>query len=573
VEKGKGKKQKVKDNKKEDLRIGVFVCKCGTNIAGFLDVPDVAEYARSLPNVTFVRENLFSCSETGVSDIKQAIKDNNLNRVVVAACTPLTHEPTFRAACEEAGLNPYLFEFVNIREHVSWVHKGEKEEATGKAKDLVRMGAARAAKLESKEKITADVSPDVLIIGGGVAGMSSALSLANRGFKVKLVEKENELGGMAKSLNRLYPEDIDAQGFVDEKISEVTGNDNIEVFTGTEIEKVEGFIGNYRVQIKSSARKDKEFIVGVIIVATGSKTLNPEGLFNYDGSKIIDMLQFEQKLKNNEIEGVNNYVMILCAGSRNRERVYCSRICCMSAVKNALLVKEKNPVAQVFILYRDLQAYGVVNEEIFRKAKIKGVRFVRYSPDNPPVVEDKTVRVHSDVLGKELSLSYDMVVLATPLIAPEDNTELSRKMKVPLDENKFYYEAHIKLRPLDFSTAGIYVCGTAHWPASAGESITQAFGAAARASIHLERKYVEVEPIVSTVFYEEKCRGCGLCASLCPFNAIKMVDTPAGVKAKVVEVACRGCGICGASCYTHAIKMNHFTDEQLKAQIGAFLEE
>jgi len=557
----------------EKLRIGVFVCNCGTNIGGFLDVPEVAEYSKTLPGVVYVKENLFTCSESGVNEIKEGIKNNNLNRVVVAACTPLTHEPTFRAACEEAGLNPYLFEFVNIREQCSWVHKNEREEATQKAKDLVRMGVARASKLEPKDRITAGVIPSALVIGGGISGLSAALSLANRGFKVKLIEKEKKLGGLVKSLYKIYPENINAEEYINQKINEVKKNKNINVFTSTEIKNVGGYIGNYKVKAENDKGNELNFDIGVIIVATGAKTLSPEGLFSYDGKKVIDMLQLEDKLKNDGISQYKNFVMILCAGSRNNERVYCSRICCMSAIKNALLIKEKNPESKIFILYRDLQAYGTTNEETLRRAKINGIRFVNYSLNKLPEVEDNTVRVYNEILGKELLIPADLIILATPLVAPEDNENLSKKLKVTLDENGFYLEAHIKLRPLDFSTNGIYVCGTAHWPASTEESTTQALGAAARSSIHLEKKYVMVEPIVSSVYYEDECRGCGLCASLCPSNAIEMVETPKGVKAKVIEVACRGCGICGASCYRHAIRMNHFSDEQIKAQIRAFLEE
>jgi heterodisulfide reductase subunit A len=550
----------------EELRIGVFVCRCGTNIAGFLDTENVAEYAKTLPNVVFTRENLFSCSEAGVTDIKNAITANKLNRVVVAACTPLTHEPTFRAACEDAGLNPYLFEFVNIREQCSWVHKTLRQEATQKAKDLIRMGVARASLLEPMESIVTDVIPSALVIGGGIAGLTAALALANRGFEVKLVERQEELGGMLRNLHQIYPYNLEAREFINSKIKEVEKNAEIEILTGHSLEELHGFIGNYQATVASSDGSAKELKIGVIIVATGASLLVPEGSFNYNGKDIIDQLQLEERLRDGAFEA-QNVVMIKCVGARVKERLYCSRICCMTAIKDGILIKKKNPDANVHILYRDLMCYGVANEEMLRQAKELGVRFVNYSLARPPIVEEDKVKVHSDVLGRDLELESDLVVLVTPLIPREGATELSKLLKVPLDEYKFFLEAHVKLRPNDFATEGIYICGSAHWPVSTGEAIQQALGAASRASIHLTNKKVKVEPIVSMLFDEEACRGCGLCASLCPYAAIEMVETEKGIKAKMIEVACKGCGVCAASCYKQAIKMNHYSNEQLTAQI------
>ena len=550
----------------EELRIGVFVCRCGTNIAGFLDTEDVAEYAKTLPSVVFTRENLFSCSEAGVTDIKNAITENELTRVVVAACTPLTHEPTFRAACEDAGLNPFLFEFVNIREQCSWVHKALRDEATQKAKDLIRMGVARAALLEPREAIVTDVIPSALVIGGGIAGLTAALALGNRGFDVKLVEREEELGGMLRNLHQIYPYNLEAGEFINSKIKEVEKSTKIEVLTGHSLQEVRGFIGNYQATVSSEDGSTKDFKVGVIIVATGASLLVPEGMFNYNGEDVINQLELEESLKNGKLDA-KNIVMIKCVGARVKERVYCSRICCMTAIKDGILIKKKNPDANVHILYRDLMCYGVANEEMLRQAKELGVRFVNYSLNKPPVVEDGKVKVHSNVLGRDLELESDLVVLITPLVAREGAAELSKLLKVPLDEYKFFLEAHVKLRPNDFATDGIYICGSAHWPVSTGEAIQQALGAAARASIHLTNKKVKVEPIVSMLFDEDACRGCGLCASLCPYAAIEMVETEKGIKAKMIEVACKGCGVCAATCYKQAIKMNHYSNEQFTAQI------
>ena len=570
-----------------EVRIGTFICNCGTNIAGFIDTKAVSDYAKTLPNVVYSRENLFSCSEAGVTDIQNAIKEHGLNRVVVAACTPRTHEPLFRAAVEEAGLNKYLFEFVNIREHVSWVHKADREIATQKAKDLVRMGVARATRLEPKEEITTDVERSALVIGGGISGLTAALSLAKRGFTVRLVEREKELGGLVRHLNKLYPSGVSASEFVAAKAEEVRCHPRIQVATSSKVTDVKGYIGHYRATIgpiaesedpagaeTGTSRGSQDFLCGVIVVATGARQLVPDGYFGYDGSRVISQLQLEGLLKQGKVNAAlgKRFVMILCAGARIPERIYCSKICCMNAIKNAMLLKEAVPGASVHVLYRDLQCYGVANEEIYRRAKEMGVRFVNYSPENPPVVAGGKVKVLNPILGREMTLEADLVVLSPPLVPNEGADDISKMLKVPLDENKFFLEAHVKLRPMDFATDGIYVCGTAHWPATTGESIAQALGAASHASIPLTRGFVKVEPIVSELYDEEACRGCGMCAANCPYGAIEIVETPKGPKAKFIEVACKGCGVCAATCYRRAIAMSHYTDEQLNSQVEAYLK-
>ncbi len=555
-----------------EIRIGVFVCNCGSNIAGFLKCGEIAEYAKTLPNVVFTRENLFSCSEAGVKDIKNAIIENKLNRVVVAACTPRTHEPTFRAACEEAGMNPFQFEFVNIREQCSWAHKAETDLATQKAKDLIRMGVARAALLEPQQPISATVEPTALVIGGGIAGMTAAQSLALRGFQVTLVEREAKLGGLVTRLHQILPGDIPAEKLITEKIEAITCDPRIEIITNGKLLDVKGYVGNYLVTIQDQKQEPLKKKFGVIIVATGANVLTPQRKYNYNGSDIITQLELEGRLRDKKFSA-QNVVMIQCVESRNRERVYCSRICCMTAIKNGIILKQRNPRAKVHILYRDLMCYGVENEEYLRRAKQLGVRFIKFAEEKPPEVQGHQVRVFNDVLGREMTLDFDLLALATPFIPNDGVEELSKMLKVPLDENKFFLEAHIKLRPVDFATDGIYVCGTAHWPASTSEAIFQALGAAARASIHLTRREVAVEPIVSMLFDEDLCRGCGLCASVCPYGAIEMVQTAKGIKAHMIAVACKGCGTCGATCYKHAIKMNHFSDEQMLAQIQAAFEE
>jgi heterodisulfide reductase subunit A len=549
-------------------RIGVFVCNCGTNIAGFMECKSVAEYAAKLPNVVFVRENLYSCSEAGVNDIKQAIIDNKLDRVVVAACTPRTHEPTFRAACKDAGLNPYHFEFVNIREHCSWVHKEDRDMATRKAKDLIRMGVARSACLEPMEPIVGNVVERALVVGGGISGMTAALELANRGFEVVLIEKEKQLGGLVKSLFEIYPWGEKADRFIKALVPRVERNRKIRVIKSCEVTDVKGYVGNYEATLSAG---NETLVAGVIVLATGARPLLPEGLFGHDSRRVITMLELEAILRRSK-RGPKNVVMIACAGARIPERPYCSRICCMTAIKNGITLKEKWKAA-VTILYRDLMCYGVRNENMLADAKKAGVRFINYSPDKPPVIEKGKVTVSSEILGRDLDVPADLLVLATPLVPQEGNAAMSRILKVPVDEHGFFLEAHVKLRPLDFATDGIFVCGTARWPSSIKECLEQAVGAASRASTYLARGEVEVEPIVS-VIDEEECRGCGLCVALCPYGAIELFETEKGKKARTIEVACKGCGTCGATCYRHAIRMKHYSDEQLGAQIkAAFVEE
>ena len=548
----------------DETRIGVFVCHCGTNIGGFLDVPEVTEYARSLPHVVFAQENLYTCSDGGLTEIKTAVEEQHLNRVVVASCTPRTHEPLFRNTCKEAGLNPYLFEFVNIRDQCSWVHMREQDAATEKARDLVRMGVAKAALLEAKEEIEVEVTPVAMVIGGGISGITSALALANRGFEVKLVERESEMGGMVKDLYRLYPTDVDGSFFMRRRIRAVQEHPNIEVVTSARLTDVAGFIGNYDVLVERDG-EEISFKVGVIIVATGAAVLEPEGQYGYDGEKVITQYQLDKMLKAGQFRA-DNVVMIQCVGTRTKERPYCSRICCVIAVKNAMQIKEQNPDAQIFILYRDLQTYGTEYEEYIEEARRSGIIFLRFSPDDPPVVEAAQVRVASPLLGDVLRIPYDHVVLSSPLIAHPDARELAQMLKIPQDQYGFFLEAHVKLRPVDFATDGIYLCGCAHWPAHIGESVSQAYAAASRASIPLTKGRVQVEPIISVVD-PDLCIGCGLCEEVCPYAAIQLKDTPTGRKAETIKASCKGCGACGAGCPAKAITMQHFTDEQIFAQI------
>jgi heterodisulfide reductase subunit A2 len=556
--------------KNDDIRIGVFLCHCGSNIAGYLNMEELAEFAEKLPHVAFVQRNLYTCSEGGINEIKKAITEQNLNRVVVASCTPRTHEPLFRSSCGEAGLNPYLFEMVNIRDQCSWVHMKEPEDGTTKAEDLIRMGVAKAALLEPQEVIMSEVEVRALVIGGGISGMTAALALANRGYEVVLVEKEAALGGMLNRLNRLGPTMTPAREFAEEKVGAVTGHPNVTVFTGARVLEAQGFIGKYAVDIETESGV-KKIDIGVIIVATGARPFVPEGLYGYDGKRVVTQLEMEMLLKEGLSPDIQNVVMIQCVGSRNEERPYCSRICCQTAVKNAMLIREQNPDAKVTILYRDMQMYGVENEEMFRDSKARGVRYMNYDPGKPPEVEPDKVRVYHALLGRDMKLPADLVVLSTPLVAQEDAEEISRLLRVPADENGFFLEGHVKLKPLDFATDGVFLCGSARFPANIREAVAQGLGAASRASIPLSKGSVVVEPIISVLADEDACRGCGLCVALCPYGALEIQKTEKGRKVHVIDVACKGCGVCAATCYQHALSINSFTDQQIRSQLEAYL--
>ena len=548
----------------DDIRIGVFICHCGTNIGGVLDISELTEYAKTLPNVVYSDANLYTCSEVGLSEIRNNIKDNNLNRVIVASCSPRTHEPLFRSTCQEAGLNPYLFEMVNIRDQDSWVHMKEPKKGTEKAKDLIRMGVYKASLLEPLEKMQVGIIPSAIVIGGGIAGMNSALNLANQGFNVSLIEKESELGGLLRYLNKLYPTNEDASNILETR-NLVENHKKIDVYKSAVIEKIEGYVGNYKAVICQN-KKTIEIEAGAIIVATGAIPLSPEGYYDYNGKTIISQLELEDILKKNELTA-NNITMIQCVGCRNEERKYCSNICCMTALKNAILIKEQNPDANVNIIFRDIQTQGVTYEAYYRIAREKGILFIKYVPEKPPVIKKDQIEVYNEFLNQVIGFPFDLVVLSMPLIANKDSEHLAKMLKVPLEENNFFLEAHVKLRPVDFATDGVFVCGSAHWPADISESISQSNAAASRASTILSKEMLEVEGSTAEV-NSELCVGCEACIKMCPYSAIyKDEDTDIVVVNKVV---CKGCGVCGASCPQNAITIHHFTSDQLIAEIVTY---
>ncbi len=556
-----------------EVRIGVFICHCGKNIGGYVDVPQVVEYARQLPNVAYAEHNLYTCSEEGTSSIKKSILEYTLNRVVVASCTPRTHEPLFRTACEEAGLNKYLFEFANIREQVSWVHMNLPQEATEKAKSLVRAAVAKARLLEPLEEVEVEVLPSCMVIGGGIAGMSATLNLAKQGFDVHLVEKGAELGGTLLDLHKLFPTNKEARDLINPLIHELKEHDRIKTYLGTKVKEVAGFIGNFDVTLDHGDRESK-LNVGTIIVAIGATEFKPIGQYSYgEMTGVLTQLELEKQMKEGTVDG-QNIVMINCVGARVAERAYCGRFCCLTAIKNAALIKENNPAAKVWILHRDLMAYGVDFEDYYRKAMEAGVRFIRYSLTSPLKVigngRVERVKVYHQLIQKEIELPCDTVVLTTPLIPHVDNEELSKMLKVPLGQEGFFLEAHLKLQPVEFATDGIYICGSARWPVEVTEAIFQGYASASKAAIPMSRGYVRPEAITASV-NKDACAGCGICVTLCPYSAIT-INTENGRRvSNVISALCKGCGTCGAACPSGAISMNHFTDEQLFAQIEALV--
>jgi heterodisulfide reductase subunit A len=552
----------LEEKAQSDARIGVFICDCGSNIAGYLDMKELVEYAKTLPNVVFVQENLYTCSEGGINEIKSAIPSQGLNRVVVASCTPRTHEPLFQSGCEEAGLNPYLFEMANIRDQCSWVHQKERERGTERAKAQIAMAVAKAARLKELSRIQLGIFHRAVVIGGGLSGMSAALALGNMGYEVDLIEKGDRLGGLLNDLNMVMPAGEKPSLLVDDLIGRLKELPVVRIHTRAVVDKVEGYVGNYQVTINAAGQKNR-VQAGVIVVAIGARVLKPEGMFGYDGEKVITHLDLEARLKQG-MPDAGKVVMIQCVGSRCEERTYCSRICCMAAVKNAILLKEANPDTAVTILYRDMQMYGVENEDLFRRSKELGVRYVTYDVSRPPVVESGQVKVHHLRMGKDLTMPTDLVVLSTPLVAQEDAGDISSMLKVPLNNNGFFLEGHVKLKPLDFATDGIYLCGNARFPATIREAVSQGLGAASRAAIVLSKEALFTSGIVADI-NPETCCGCLGCVDVCPFGAINFFADRS--ICQVNKVLCKGCGGCAATCPSGSARLDGFSNDQIYAQI------
>jgi heterodisulfide reductase subunit A len=558
----------------ERPRIGVFVCKCGINIAGVVDVPAVAEYAASLPYVDFATTNLYSCSQDTQETISQIIKEKNLNRVVVAACTPKTHEPLFQETLTNAGLNKYLFEMCNIRNQNSWVHKNNPDLATEKAKDLIRMAISKVALMEPLEEAELEVNQTALVVGGGIAGMAAARSLAAQGYETHIVEQNTQLGGQACKLYKT-PKGEDIQEKLTQLIEEVTSDDNIQVHLDTKLSGVDGFVGNFKSRLASSAGEN-ELEHGVAILATGASPLKPQEYHYGEDSRIVTALELDQKLIAGDasLKEMNTAVFIQCVGSREPERMYCSRVCCTHAIDNALQLKKLNPEMSVYILYRDIRTYGE-RELLYKEAREAGVIFIRYNLEEKPQVQldgdNLIVTVLDHVLGRPVQIEADILSLASAVV-PNKDEMLANFFKVPLNDDGFFVEKHAKLGPSEFATDGVFLCGLAHYPKPIDESIAQGKAAASRAVTLLSRKTIFTSGTVATTV-PANCSSCGVCTSICPYNAPSFIEEgPFSGKAQINPVLCKGCGLCVASCRSGAIRLKGFDNDQIFAQIFSVSE-
>ncbi len=563
-----------RDVSKEEPRIGVFVCHCGINIGGVVNVPQVVEYAKTLPNVAYAEANVYTCSQDTQKLICEEIQQNKLNRVIVASCTPRTHEPLFKETVREAGLNPYLFEMTNIRDQCSWVHMHEPKEATEKAKDLVRSIVAKAALLKPLKKPVISVTQVGLIIGGGVSGMTAALELAKQGFEVHLIEKEKELGGHLRTMYSLLGEKGDPKEKVNAIVDEVMKNDKIHVYTEAEVAEVQGFVGNFKSKIHQRNGSEKEIQHGIVIVATGAVEYRPTEYFYDKDPRVVTQHELEEDLAKGEFNA-KNVVMVQCIGARTKERPNCSRICCGQAIKNALKIKEVSPQTEVYVLFKDIRSYGF-KEDYYRDAAMKGVTFINYGDERKPELTKEGNKLKmafwEPVLKQQLDIEPDLVVLSAATIPNPENKHIAELLKVPLTKDGSFLEAHMKLRPVDFATDGVFLCGMAHSPKYIEESIAQACAAASRAATILSKNTLEMEGIIANVD-EDLCSACRVCEYLCPYNAVEMKDKDGKPIAHVIEALCKGCGACGTACPTKAITMGHFTTQEILAQVKAALVE
>jgi len=555
-----------KDVRREAPRIGVFVCNCGINIGGVVRVPEVAEYARTLHGVVYVEENLFTCSQDTQDKMTEVVREKGLNRVVVAACTPRTHEALFQETLINAGLNKYLIEMANIRNQDSWVHADDPDAATEKAKDLVRMAVAKAALFSSLQQAELPISHAALVVGGGVAGLTAALSLSRQGYQVHLVEKTEKLGGNARCLNKTF-QDENIQDFTTDLIRQVESERRINVHLNSEIRNVDGFVGNFTTDLlNGSSRQSVEH--GVAILATGAREYTPQEYMYGEHAAVVTHLEMDELLRNDDlhVRQVSDVVFIQCVGSRDEKHPYCSKVCCTHSIKSALELKNRNPDTNVYILYRDIRTYGV-REDLYREARKRGVLFFRYDPDGKPEVtangKKVSVAFNDPILGRRLSVDTDILCLATAIVAHDDQS-LSQLFKVPVDADGWLLEAHQKLRPVEFATEGVFLCGLAHYPKPLEESIAQARAAASKALTVLTRDSIMVGGIVTRI-EPELCSGCLGCINVCPYAAITF-----NAEKKIAEVnqaLCKGCGACAAACLSEAPVLMGFNNRQLYAQI------
>ncbi|OQX91782.1 MAG: hypothetical protein B6D58_06365, partial [candidate division Zixibacteria bacterium 4484_95] len=560
-------------------RIGVFICHCGINIAGVLDVAALKKYAERLPGVVFVQESLFLCSNDGQKCLQDTIIKKKLNRIVAAACTPRTHEPIFRESCEQVGLNPYLFEIVNVRDQCSWVHTDTPEIATQKAKDLIRMGVARARHLQPLHKQSIPINQSVLIIGGGVAGMRAALDLEAQGFKVYLIEKEGRLGGYLNNLTRVYPADLLAVELARTMVEKLRAS-RVEVMPSTQINSITGFVGNFDVSTSYG-----NFKVGTIVVATGADIYKPNGEFGYG--------QYENVITNQELENIlhdtkgslkikgktpKTVVFIQCVGSRNPEKnPGCSRFCCPTTIKQAVRLRENG--VNVAVLHRDMRTVGAKAEEHYRHARALGVRFIRYTSERLPRVignanQAEAVDILELALNRVLEIDVDYIVLAAGMVPNKESTDkLHEILKLPIGADGFFMERHAKLGPVETTTEGVFLAGCVSGPKDISDSIAQGSAAAAKVASFIARDTVMLEPITCVV-QQDLCRACGRCVEICEYHAPSLIEIVPGLKvAEINQALCKGCGTCASWCPTGAIEAQHFTDKQIDSMMEALLTD
>jgi heterodisulfide reductase subunit A len=564
-----------RDVSKEEPKVGVYVCHCGANIGRVVDVPSTVDYALSLPHVAHAEESLFICSTDAAQRLATSIREKGLNRVVVAACTPRTHEPLFRDTLREAGINQYFYDMANIREHCSWVHSKEKEDATQKAQDIIRMAVARATHLEPLQEFDLPVNKAALVVGGGLAGMTCALSIVDQGHEVYLVEKDSDLGGMARRIHYTL-EGLDVQAYMRDLIRKVYQHPLIHVYTDATITSATGYVGNFITRVNSGGRV-LEIEHGATILATGADEYKPTEYLYGEDDRVMTQLELEERIAKGEEKVMNSrsMVMIQCVGCRQEDRNYCARICCSHSIKNALKLKEKNPQIDIYILFRDIRTYGF-REDYYREAAGREVKFIRYEADNKPKVEAVEengrrvlrVTVNDPILGTEIGIDADSIALAAAIIPSAGRKEVANLFKVTMNPDGFFQEAHVKLRPVDFAAEGVYLCGTAHYPKHITEAVSQAYGAAGRALTLLSHDTVTASGSVCEVD-ENRCVSCGACISVCTYDAIEFHETPLGKKARVNAVLCKGDGLCNTVCATAAIVLKHYTDEAIMDQIDA----
>ncbi len=557
-------------------RVGVYICHCGRNIGGYVNIPKLVEKVKQVADVVEVKDQKYMCSEQGQAEIKKALREGLIDRVIVASCTPIMHERTFRRCVSEEGFNPYLYQQVDIRENCSWVTK-DMEEATEKAADIIKAAIQRVKKLEPLWPTEYPVTPTALIIGGGIAGIISAIDILEAGFKVILVEREDQLGGWARRIGKGFPHLIPIKDFLKGKLELLESFSGLKLYLSSAVVGLEGFPGNFKATIKQADGTTVEEEVGSLIIATGFSAFDARRKPEYgygDTKQVMTTVEMEEMLEKGAVSTngqPKEVAFIQCVGSRDKsiDKEYCSRACCMVVAKQALLYKELVPDARVYVFYMDVRAFGKGYEEFFEKAQRSGVRYVRGNPSEVFKSGDKMViRYEDTLLGRPEEMKADLVVLAVGMEPALGTQDLATALRVTTDKDGFILEAHPKLGPLDTHSAGIFVAGCCQGPKDIPDTVGQAHGAAARATVYFHQGQVIKEPIVASVDIDV-CSGCRLCEGICAFDALHFDERRKVMT--VQEAVCKGCGACAATCPSGAISLKHFRRPQLLSWVEGFL--